>query len=86
MERNKKDKPELEKQRSEQPEEQNATEIMKSEEMGGSRKNKKEQKEQTCENSMEQNEAKMKSKEKNGGKEDEIELKGQICEKLHGTE
>lgn len=45
MERNKKDKPELEKQRSEHPEEQNATEIMKSEEMGGSRENKKEQKE-----------------------------------------
>lgn len=64
MERNKKDKPELEKQRSEQPEEQNATEIMKSEEMGGSRENKKEQKEQTCENSMEQNEAKMKVKKR----------------------
>ena len=29
---------------------------------------------------MEQNEAKLKSKEKNGGKEDEIEMKGQICE------
>ena len=34
MKRNKKDKPELEKQRSEHPEEQNAMEIMKSEEKG----------------------------------------------------
>lgn len=78
MERNRKDKPERKKQTTEHQQEQNATEIMKSEEKSGDREEEIEPTAYLCENSTEQNEAEIKSKETNGDREDEIELKNQV--------
>ena len=80
MERNREDKTKRKKQTTKHQKEQNATAIMKSEETGGSRENEIQQKEQSFENSMEENEAEMKSEDKNGGREEEIEVKAQLCE------
>ena len=69
---------ERKKQTTEHQQEQNATEIMKSEEKSGDREEEIEPTAYLCENSTEQNEAEIKSKETNGDREDEIELKNQV--------